>query len=72
MDSNSKLLKRAKYLYLHELSGGNHVLSEVNREGFPVLKHFHGESSLKIQYIMHSVEQVPVPCLGVIVSHNAD
>ena len=72
MDGISKLLKRAKDLYLRELSGANHVLSELDREGFPALKHFHVESSLKIQYIMHSVEQVPVPCLGIIVSHNAD
>ena len=59
MDGISKLLKRAKDLYLCELSGANHVLSEVDREGFPALKHFHVESSPEIQYIMHSVEQVP-------------
>ncbi|XP_034706517.1 uncharacterized protein LOC117930145 isoform X5 [Vitis riparia] len=59
MDGISKLLKRAKDLYLSELSGANHVLSELDREGFPALKHFHVESSPKIQYIMHSVEQVP-------------
>ena len=45
MDGISKLLKRAKDLYLRELSGANHVLSEVDRKGFPTLKHFHVESS---------------------------
>ena len=59
MDGSSKLLKRAKDLYLRELSGGNHVLSEVDKEGFPALKHFHVEKSPEIQYIMHLVEQVP-------------
>ena len=44
MDGSSKLLKRAKDLYLHELSGVNHVLSELDREGFPILKHFHVEA----------------------------
>ena len=43
MDGISKLLKRAKDLYLHELSGVNHVLSELDREGFPALKQFHIE-----------------------------
>ena len=41
MDGISKLLKRAKDLYLRELSGANHVLSKVDKEGFPALKHFH-------------------------------
>ena len=53
------MLKRVKDLYLRELSGANHVLSELDREGFPALKHFHVESSPEIQYIMHLVEQVP-------------
>ncbi|RVW70657.1 putative disease resistance protein [Vitis vinifera] len=75
MDGISKLLKRAKDLYLRELSGANHVLSEVDKEGFPALKHFHLKEVQKfniscIQW--NKFQEILSSCLGVIVSHEAD
>ena len=52
----SKLLKRTGDLYLCELCGCSNVVSKLDGEGFPNLKHLKVESSPKIQYILNLMD----------------
>ncbi|TXG58230.1 hypothetical protein EZV62_016059 [Acer yangbiense] len=49
------LLNRSEELYLDELNGIKNVVDELNREGFPQLKHLHLQNAHEIQYIINSI-----------------
>ena len=56
VDGMSKLLKRAEDLHLRGLCGGSNVVSKLDGEGFPKLKHLKVESSPEVQYILNSMD----------------
>ncbi|KAK2647776.1 hypothetical protein Ddye_015265 [Dipteronia dyeriana] len=47
------LLNRTEDLYLDELKGVKNVLYELDKEGFPQLKHLHVQNGPEIQYIIN-------------------
>jgi len=51
------LLNRTEDLYLFEIEGVN-IIQELDREGFPHLKHLQLRSSFEIQYIISTMEMV--------------
>ncbi|KAJ9691582.1 hypothetical protein PVL29_013694 [Vitis rotundifolia] len=60
----SKLLKRSQVLYLWELTDTEHVVYELDKEGFVELKYLTLQRCPTVQYILHSstsVEWVPPP-----------
>ena len=59
VDGMSKLLKRSEDLHLREFCGGIDVVSKLDGEGFPTLKHLKVESSPKIQYIVRLMDLTP-------------
>ncbi|XP_044468901.1 probable disease resistance protein At4g27220 isoform X2 [Mangifera indica] len=50
------LLKTTEDLYLDEMSGVRNVLYELDRDGFPQLKHLHVQNCPKILHIIHPIE----------------
>ncbi|XP_031253851.1 probable disease resistance protein At4g27220 isoform X2 [Pistacia vera] len=53
------LLEKAKYLYLDQLDGVKDILWEIDREGFPQLKHLSVQNSSEILYIVNSMGCTP-------------
>ncbi|XP_031253872.1 probable disease resistance protein At4g27220 isoform X2 [Pistacia vera] len=53
------LVEKAKYLYLDQLDGVKDILWELDREGFPQLKHLSVQSSSEVLYIVNSIGCVP-------------
>ncbi|XP_031247968.1 uncharacterized protein LOC116105696 [Pistacia vera] len=53
------LVEKAKYLYLDQLDGVKDILSELDREGFPELKHLSVQNSSEILYIVNSMACIP-------------
>lgn len=51
------LLNRTEDLYLFEIEGVN-IIQELDREGFPHLKHLQLRNSFEIQYIISTMEMV--------------
>ncbi|XP_044463350.1 uncharacterized protein LOC123194258 [Mangifera indica] len=50
------LMEKAKYLYLDQIDGVKDILWELDREGFPKLKHLSVQNSSEILYIVNSME----------------
>ncbi|XP_044474981.1 uncharacterized protein LOC123202894 [Mangifera indica] len=50
------LMEKAKYLYLDQLDGVKDILWELDREGFPELKHLSVRNGSEILYIVNSME----------------
>ncbi|XP_044475647.1 uncharacterized protein LOC123203365 isoform X2 [Mangifera indica] len=50
------LMEKAKYLYLDQLDGVKDMPWELDREGFPELKHLSVQNSSEILYIVNSME----------------
>ncbi|XP_044474978.1 disease resistance protein At4g27190-like [Mangifera indica] len=50
------LIEKAKYLYLDQLDGVKDILWELDREGFPELKHLSVQNSSEILYIVNAIE----------------
>ncbi|KAL4637273.1 hypothetical protein ACB092_03G066300 [Castanea dentata] len=59
------LLKTCEYLNLAPGKGIKNILYEVNKEGFPRLKHLYIQNSVEIQYIIDSIgfQRVAFPVL---------
>ncbi|CAK7340801.1 unnamed protein product [Dovyalis caffra] len=53
------LLQKTEDLYILELNGVKSVICELDREGFPLLKHLHLHNSPDIQYIINMMDEVP-------------
>ncbi|KAJ0024686.1 hypothetical protein Pint_06798 [Pistacia integerrima] len=53
------LVEKAKYLYLDQLDGVKDILWELDREGFPQLKHLSVQNSSEILYIVNSIGCIP-------------
>ncbi|XP_061339577.1 uncharacterized protein LOC133286205 [Gastrolobium bilobum] len=60
------LIKRAENLYLDDVVGISNVLYQMNREGFPLLKHLHIQNNAKMMHIVDSMgrNQVKVSFLN--------
>ncbi|XP_044475090.1 probable disease resistance protein At4g27220 [Mangifera indica] len=50
------LMEKAKYLYLDQLDGVKDMPWELDREGFPELKHLSVQNSSEILYVVNSME----------------
>lgn len=62
-----RLLKRSKELYLDGLKGVENIVSELDWEGFPQLKHFSLKNNDEVRHIINSGDQAhpssAFPCL---------
>ncbi|RYR73169.1 hypothetical protein Ahy_A02g007504 [Arachis hypogaea] len=55
------LIRRAENLYLDEVEGISNVLYQLNRDGFPQLKHLHIQNNALIQHIIDFTERSHIP-----------
>ncbi|MED6134790.1 hypothetical protein PIB30_040220 [Stylosanthes scabra] len=55
------LIKRSEILYLDEVEGIWNVLYQLNRDGFPQLKHLHMQNNAIIEQIIDFTERTHVP-----------
>ncbi|XP_045792994.1 disease resistance protein At4g27190-like [Trifolium pratense] len=51
------LIKGVENLYMDEVDGIQNVLYEMNREGFPLLRHLHIQNNAKMKHIVYSTER---------------
>ncbi|KAJ7973517.1 Disease resistance protein [Quillaja saponaria] len=67
-------LKRAEELWLGELKGVKNILYDIDKEGFPMLKHLHVEDNSEIECIvnttMHWASSIAFPLLESIVLND--
>ncbi|KAJ4824813.1 hypothetical protein Tsubulata_008597 [Turnera subulata] len=68
------LIKKAEALYLDEVKGVENLLFELDKEGFPLLKHLHLQNHSGIKYIVNRIDgassDTAFPILETLFLHN--
>ncbi|GAU35302.1 hypothetical protein TSUD_389270 [Trifolium subterraneum] len=68
------LIEGVENLYMDEVDGIQNVLYEMNRKGFPLLRHLHIQNNAKMKHIVYSLEgkQVSFPNLETLSINNLE